>query len=98
MKAGECPKLDDCPKIKGTVQGMFMKLQTRVFELYDLKYGNITELAQAMGISHQQAYCVRQGKRGINQKFIVGAIKAFPEYRLDDLFYIVPEGRQNDRR
>jgi len=44
-----------------------------------------------MGISVSQIYRVRQGKRHINQKFIVGAIKAFPEHKLDDLFYLVPE-------
>jgi len=35
-----------------------------------------------------QVYRVREGKRGINQKFIVGAKKAFPGYRLDELFYL----------
>jgi hypothetical protein len=34
---------------------------------------------------------VRRGKRQINQKFIVGAIKAFPDYKFDDLFYLTPE-------
>jgi len=44
-----------------------------------------------MGISVSQIYRVRGGKRYINQKFIVGAIKAFPNHKLDDLFYLVPE-------
>ena len=44
-----------------------------------------------MDISVSQIYRVREGKRGINQKFIVGAIKAFPNYKLDDLFYLTPE-------
>ena len=65
-----------------------MKLNTRVFELYKGKYGSLTELAQVMGISAGYIYKVRQGKRSINQKFIIGAIKAFPGYKLDDLFYI----------
>ena len=73
-----------------------MKLQTRVFGLYNGKYKNMTELARAMGISGGYIYKVRQGKRGINQKFIIGATKAFPEYKLDDLFYVAPEGGQND--
>ena len=34
---------------------------------------------------------MREGRRHINPKFIVGAIKAFPNYKLDDLFYLVPE-------
>jgi len=41
-----------------------------------------------MGISAGYIYKVRQGKRSINQKFIIGAIKAFPGYKLDDLFYV----------
>ena len=41
-----------------------------------------------MGISAGYIYKVRQGKRSINQKFIIGAIKAFPEYSLGDLFYV----------
>ena len=70
-----------------------MKLHTRVFELYEGKYGNLLELARTMGISKSQIYRVRDGKRGINQKFIIGATKAFPEYNLDDLFYVDSEGQ-----
>jgi len=40
-----------------------------------------------MGISASQVYRVRQGKRHINEKFIIGAINAFPNRRLDELFY-----------
>jgi transcriptional regulator with XRE-family HTH domain len=48
----------------------------------------MTELARAMGISVSQVYRVREGKRNIKQKFIIGAMKAFPEYSMDDLFYL----------
>ena len=65
-----------------------MIVRTTVFELCDEKYGNLTELARAMGISVSQVYRVREGKRKINQKFIVGAVKAFPECRFNELFYI----------
>ena len=65
-----------------------MKLKTRVSELYKGKYRSLPELARAMGISTGYIYKVRQGKHGINQKFIIGAIKAFPEYNLDDLFHV----------
>ena len=68
-----------------------MIVKTRVFELPNNGYKNLTELAQAMGISVSQIYRVRKGKRHINQKFIVGAIKAFPSYKLDDLFYLSPD-------
>ena len=70
-----------------------MKLETRVFELYNGKYSNMSELARAMGIDASHIYRVRRGKRGINKAFIIGAKKAFPEYKLDDLFYVAPEGR-----
>ena len=36
-------------------------------------------LAQAMGISVSQIYRVREGKRGINQKFFVGRVWTVPE-------------------
>ena len=67
-----------------------MLLRTRVFDIWYGRYQNLSELAQAMGISVSQVYRVREGKRSINQTFIIGAAKAFPGYRLDDLFRIVP--------
>ena len=67
---------------------MVMKLGTKVFDLYNGKYSNLTGLAQAMGIANSQVYRVRNGKRSINGKFIIGAKKAFPGYKLDDLFYV----------
>jgi len=74
------------------------KLKTKVFELYNEDYSSLVEVAQAMGISRSQIYRVRQGKRAINEKFIIGALKAFPGYRLDDLFYVVPDGSDDDCR
>lgn len=71
-----------------------MKLKTKVLELCNGKYTNLSELAQAMGISTSQVYRVRQGKCHINEKFIIGAIDAFPNHRLDELFYLAPEGSQ----
>ncbi len=65
-----------------------MKLNTRVFELLNGKYSNLVELAQAMGISQDLIYCVRRGDRNINGRFIIGATRAFPGYKLDDLFYV----------
>ena len=68
-----------------------MRVETRIFKFYDREYKNLIELAQAMGISVSQLYRVREGTRCINHKFIIGAKKAFPEYNLVDLFYLVPE-------
>jgi len=73
-----------------------MKLETRVFELCKGKYKNIKELARNMGVSWQYVYQVRQGRRGPSQKFVVGAVKAFPGYTLNDLFYVVPDGSENE--
>ena len=52
------------------------------------RYRNLSELAQSMGLSVSQVYRVREGTRSINQKFIIGAKKAFPEFKLDELFYL----------
>jgi len=68
-----------------------MIVKTRVFDLSCKGFKNLSELAKAMGISVSQVYRVREGKRGINQKFIIGAVKAFPEHKLDDLFYFAPD-------
>ena len=65
-----------------------MKLKTRVFELRNGKYPNLVELAQTMEISQDLIYRVRKGERGIHEKFIIGATRAFPGYKLDDLFYV----------
>lgn len=68
-----------------------MIIRTRIFELCNGSYRNLSELAHAMDLSVSQVYRVREGKRGINQKFIIGAKKAFPNCGLDDLFYLDEE-------
>ena len=76
-----------------------MIIRTRVFELANGRYHNLSDLAKAMGLSVSQVYRVREGKRGINEKFIIGAKKAFPDYRLDDLFYFnsgQPSGKSTE--
>ena len=69
----------------------YMTVKTRIFELCDGRYRNLSELAWIMGLSVSQIYRVREGKRNINQKFIIGAMKAFPGHRFDDLFYFATE-------
>jgi hypothetical protein len=64
-----------------------MIIKTRVFELADGRFQNLSDLARAMQLSISQVYRVREGKRGINEKFIIGARQAFPDHRLDELFY-----------
>ena len=75
----------------GINEGKTMILKTRVFTLCVRNYKNLSELARAMEISVSQVYRVLEGKRNINRKFIIGAMKAFPGYKFDDLFYFVPE-------
>jgi hypothetical protein len=64
-----------------------MIIKTRVYEFANGKFNNLSNLARAMGLSVSQVYRVREGKRGINEKFIIGAKLAFPDHRLDELFY-----------
>jgi len=68
-----------------------MKIKTKVFKLCDEKYKNLSELAGVMELSISQIYRVRQGKCPINEQFIVGAMKAFPDFRLDELFQLDSE-------
>ena len=75
-----------------------MIVRTTLFELCDRKYNNLSELAEAMGISVSQVYRVKEGKRNINQKFIVGAIEAFPEHKLGDLFYLAPQPATEEKQ
>ena len=74
---------------------LVMILKTRVFELYNKKYNDLPELADAMGLSVSQIYRIRDGTRKINHQFIVGAITALPDYKLDELFYLVSEASTN---
>ena len=81
--------------------GVAMIVKTRIFELCNGRYRSLAELAGSMGISVSQVYRVRDGTRRINQKFIVGAIKAFPDRRLEELFYLVSgseDGRSAKQR
>ncbi len=75
-----------------------MIIKTKVFELCNGKYENLSELARAMGISVSQVYRVREGKRHINEKFIIGATKAFPGLKFDDLFYFAPEPAAKEKQ
>jgi len=64
------------------------RLKTRVFELYKGRYRSLAELARVLEVSEELIRRVRKGERGIHGRFIIGATKAFPGYKLDDLFYI----------
>ena len=79
-----------------TAGGLAMIIKTRIFDKCDGKYGNLSEMARAMGLSVSQVYRVREGKRSINHKFIIGAKIAFPEYRMEELFYFESDGPYND--
>ena len=68
-----------------------MKIETRIFGLCQSNNKDLSELAQASGMSMRQIYSVRERRRPINQKFIVGAMKTFPNRKLHELFYLIPE-------
>ncbi len=89
-------KLKQPESASSVVKAEAMELKTRVFEFYNGNYTNINGLARAMGLSVSQVYRVRQGRRPVNVKFIIGALKAFPGYKFDDLFYIDSGGNKND--
>ncbi len=74
-----------------------MLIRTKVFELCSGNYRNLSDFVGVMGLSISQVYRVREGKRSINQKFIIGAKKAFPDYRLDELFYLDSEFGHADK-
>lgn len=67
-------------------------MKTRVFDLApDYGYKSDYTLAPAMGLSRSMVGRVRNGTRGINPKFIEGALRAFPDKTQDDLFYTEDE-------
>lgn len=66
-----------------------MRLKTRIFELDPSR--SLPTLATILGLSVSQVYRVKQGTRRINEKFIIGALTAFPEYKFEDLFYTEQE-------
>lgn len=72
-----------------------MELKTRVFDLYPGHYRNPYQLAKAMGIQPSQVYRVRDSERPVGRTFIIGAKRAFPGYKLDDLFYFTSDGNDN---
>ena len=65
-----------------------MMVKTRIFNLSRSRFHNLSQLAGAMGVSVSQVYRVKEGSRPINQRFIVGAARAFPRRRLGELFYL----------
>jgi excisionase family DNA binding protein len=76
---------------------MTVELKTRVFRLYNGRYASLSKLAQAMEMDPGQIYRVKNGEHKVNEKFIIGAIKAFPGYTLNDLFYVAPDGGGSEK-
>jgi transcriptional regulator with XRE-family HTH domain len=64
-----------------------MAIRTRIFRIAEDRRWTIKRLSLAMGLTTGALYQVQRGDRGIGAKFIRAASQAFPEYRLDDLFY-----------
>ncbi|MBA7608678.1 hypothetical protein ES703_15859 [subsurface metagenome] len=89
-------KLKQAENVPSVVKAEAVEMKTRVFEFYNGKHTNLNGLAQSMGLSVSQVYRVRQGSHRISVKFIIGALKAFPGYKFDDLFYIDFGENKND--
>ena len=70
-----------------------MKLATRVFELAPVYgYGTESQLAEAMGLSQSSINKIKNDPdRGFSVRFIVGALKAFPNRSFSELFQVVHE-------
>lgn len=64
-----------------------MRLRTRVFDLAKDAGWSGAALADAMGMSEATVSLVRSNKREIGQRFIAGALRAFPSLSFDDLFW-----------
>jgi len=62
------------------------RLKTRLFDLE--KDISLADIAALLGISISQIYRIKHNERRIGEKFIIGALGAFPKYKFDDLFYI----------
>ena len=78
--------VDYCLLIKR--KDIIMILKTYIFNYAGERYRSMAELAEAMGISVSQVYKVKRGNRSINNRFIIGAAKAFPDKNLGNLFYL----------
>jgi len=65
---------------------MERRLKTRLFEMEEAK--DMKHLARMLGLSYSELYRVREGKRDIGSRFIIGALTAFPERKFEELFYI----------
>ncbi len=64
------------------------EIRTKIFDIAAENHETLSQLAGGMKISVSQIYRVREGTRRINAKFIVGAMKAFPGSKFEDLFYL----------
>jgi hypothetical protein len=73
------------------------EFRTRVFDLA-AEYGYLTNtaLAEAMGIDQSLVSRVRNGERPVTRKFIAGALKAFPDRRFEDLFFLASDHPRSD--
>jgi len=62
------------------------KLKTKIFDLEEGR--DMKKLAILTGLSLSEIYRIKEGKRGVHDRFIVGVLTAFPEKKFEDLFYI----------
>lgn len=69
-----------------------MSLRTGIFEMASgYGYGSLRSLARAMGVDVSTLSRVKRKEVGIGNDFVLGALRAFPDKRFDDLFEIVAD-------
>jgi len=54
------------------------------------RLSNDRKIAAALGIQHSTAWRTKTGNTGPSERFIAGALRAFPSARFEQLFRIVP--------
>ena len=65
-----------------------MKLKTRLFKLCKEDRIELADLAKTMSVSLNYISKIEKGGVEINKRFIIKSIKAFPGYKISDLFYL----------
>ena len=65
------------------------RIHTKVFDIAAQRgFATSRALADAMGLHESQISRVKRGESEIGEQFIRGALQAFPDLSLDDLFTV----------
>ena len=64
-----------------------MKLKMKIHKLCKEEKIKLADLAKTMNLSLNYIKKMEKGETEINKRFIIASIKAFPKYKISDLFY-----------